>query len=486
MGKIFIKLGHIFFWLFIWMIIFTSSFVKKTWGDIDLAQFLFFVQTDLNGVDRKLVLKGLFECIFIPVIIVVLFYWVFYLMAKFNKIMAGIFLLVIDCFLVLSVFLCVENCFSSYVSFEKINFYEKNYVNINQLEQDLPRNVIVLFAESLENKDIQALSEEVKLDDNDAIKFDNLTEGYAQRWTQGALFSAFTGVHIHYLSEYLRYALYDKVKWGSFNPEMDIVASHRVGQNFDFYIPNIRVLSDITKEHGYQNLFVKGGTGSFSGTNNFLYAHGFEASDFIYYSKFKGWPNYGKYPDWWGIDDASLIQMFENKIDELDKTKPFFAVGFTLDLHFGTNPFYKDEKSLLISTIVNINNFIQWFRKQDFYNNTTLVIIGDHKRMGGNVKPGGYIYNAFFNLPEGLKENLNIHRTFNQIDMFPTLLEIMGYKLPLHKAGMGTSLFSSSKTLAEDYSYDEQVKIFNKLDDFYHKLWSTENIFDNETENAEK
>jgi len=244
-------------------------------------------------------------------------------------------------------------------------------------------------------------------------------------------------------------------------------------------MPNIRVLSDITKEHGYQNLFVQGGGIKFSGTDRFLKSHGFDKHNvygLLAFSDNKDF-EYGK--GWWGVDDASMFRLFKEKISQLDENKPFFAVAFTLDLHYGKNPYFENEDEVILATINNLDDFIRWYKEQDFYENTTLVIVGDHKRMGENAKHGGDIYNAFFNLPDNLKENLNIHRKFNQIDMFPTLLEIMGFVVPLHKAGMGTSLFSDEKTLAEEYSYDEQAKIFGKLDPFYHKLWSSENIFNN-------
>lgn len=68
---------------------------------------------------------------------------------------------------------------------------------------------------------------------------------------------------------------------------------------------------------------------------------------------------------------------------------------FTLDLHRGDNPFYRDDAEIREATVANINDFIAWFKKQDFYDNTTLVILADHKRMGAGVEAGGGLYNAF-------------------------------------------------------------------------------------------
>lgn len=62
--------------------------------------------------------------------------------------------------------------------------------------------MIIVFGESLEKVCNTWCTGGVYIDDKDAVKFADFTEGYAQRWTQGALFSAFTGTHIHYLSDF--------------------------------------------------------------------------------------------------------------------------------------------------------------------------------------------------------------------------------------------------------------------------------------------
>ena len=50
---------------------------------------------------------------------------------------------------------------------------------------------------------------------------------------------------------------------------------------------------------------------------------------------------------------------------------------------------------------------------------------------------------------EELKEDLRVERKFNQVDMAPTLLEIAGVKLKKRRYGVGVSLFSKEKTIAE-------------------------------------
>ena len=70
--------------------------------------------------------------------------------------------------------------------------------------------------------------------------------------------------------------------------------------------------------------------------------------------------------------------------------------------------------------------------------------------MGKNAKgPYEKLFNAFYNLPKELVENINLERSFNQVDMAPSVLEIAGVKLSQRRYGVGVSLFSPQKTIVE-------------------------------------
>jgi len=43
---------------------------------------------------------------------------------------------------------------------------------------------------------------------------------------------------------------------------------------------------------------------------------------------------------------------------------------------------------------------------------------------------------------------------------------------------LGTSISSTNKTFAENLTYNQQEKIFSKIDMFYQKLWLLQKIFD--------
>lgn len=517
--------------LVVWEFLCCGLFTRFTWGTVSLPQFLFFMQRRGGEVcDRELLHNIIIFCFILPVVLAVLSVWFYRKFVRrtqsyFNKALffayltglgvllchtldvsgeekAVLYLVLFICYLInqgrnfirqrdvfvtlaLSLFAVAailklvgaDRLYLSCFEFRETDFYAQHFVNSTALDfnENKKRNVIVVFVESFENRfsRLEKGGVRLKVNDDAAIKFANFTEGYAQRWTQGAMFSALTGVHIHYISDYFRYALYDKFKYDE-KTDRILMISNYAGKDFDFGLPNMPSLGKIAADNGYQNLFVQGGDIVFSGTEKFLQNNGFAEENIYSLKDFIGTTQYEKGKYWWGVDDKSVFSLFKKKLTSLDKDKPFFAVMFTLDLHRGRNPYFANDDEITQATINNLNDFIVWVQKQDFYENTTLVILADHKRMGDNVSVGGGLYNAFFNLPEYLTENLNVVRSFNQIDVFPTVLEIMGFVLPQRKAGMGTSLFSQEKTLAERYSYEKQEGYFTKIDRFYQRLWMNE------------
>ena len=92
-------------------------------------------------------------------------------------------------------------------------------------------------------------------------------------------------------------------------------------------------------------------------------------------------------------------------------------------------------------------------KEQDFYDNTTIFIMGDH-----TVRQDSYYnkynvnnyerinYNAIINsVASGNTKN----RKFSQFDMYPTILASIGAKIEGERIGFGVNLFSGEKTMIE-------------------------------------
>ena len=106
-----------------------------------------------------------------------------------------------------------------------------------------------------------------------------------------------------------------------------------------------------------------------------------------------------------------------------------------------------------------LDAFVKWIQQQPFYENTTIVISGDHLTMDSdfcNDVSEDYersVYNVFINLPEGLDTSFEKthNREFATLDMFPTTLAAMGVTIEGDRLALGVNLFSDEQTLTEQY-----------------------------------
>ena len=123
-----------------------------------------------------------------------------------------------------------------------------------------------------------------------------------------------------------------------------------------------------------------------------------------------------------------------------------------------------------MALILLLTPFQKWFEKRKEFKDTVMIIVGDHLRMGTDVKmpQGRQIYNLFINAPEVKTTN----RMFTQIDMFPTVLEAMGANIEGHTLGLGVSVFSDKKTLIEEMGRKKLNTELQKKNKLYEKLWN--------------
>lgn len=116
-----------------------------------------------------------------------------------------------------------------------------------------------------------------------------------------------------------------------------------------------------------------------------------------------------------------------------------------------------------------VGEFISWAQKQDFYDNTTIIIVSDHLYMASDsfYKNNRNIYAAIIN---PLNSNEVTGREYSAIDMFPTTLAALGIEIEGNKLGLGTNLFSDEQTLIERYGYDYVNNELKKKSTFYNNI----------------
>lgn len=117
--------------------------------------------------------------------------------------------------------------------------------------------------------------------------------------------------------------------------------------------------------------------------------------------------------------------------------------------------------------------FIDHLDKRGLLNNAVLVVQSDHLAMRKEFYSELERQdrrNTLIIIKEGLSGEVN-RTAASMVDVFPTILDAMNYRLPDNRAGLGTSLFSSEPTIVEQFglaAFDHSILADTALRD---RLW---------------
>lgn len=252
--------------------------------------------------------------------------------------------------------------------------------------------------------------------------------------------------------------------------------------NYTAFLPGADTLMDILHENGYYQALMLGSEAAFAGRDLYYSQHG---TDIIYdyNSAQKDEIIDGDYYVWWGMEDAYLYEYAKQKLTEISQSeKPFAFSMLTADTHHIAGYYckycqdtYEEQYENVISCASRqLDEFVSWLRQQDFYKDTTIVIVGDHCSMDNEyiskkISPDytRHVYNCIINSCAETENSKN--RKFSTFDMFPTTLAAMGCQIDGDKLGLGTNMFSDQETLAEKYGYEQLDEELGKRSNYYYK-----------------
>ncbi|MGI5964185.1 MAG: LTA synthase family protein, partial [Lawsonibacter sp.] len=364
--------------------------------------------------------------------------------------------------------------------FTYTKIYDEKYVDPKTATIEAPkkkRNVIVLYLESLEttyaSKELggyqeknlipgltKIAKENVSFTDREKGKLGGTHNPTGTTWTTGSVLASSSGVPF----------------------------SFRIGKNKkegaeadETFANGLYTLGDFLDKEGYKQVFMCGSDATFGRKKAYYTTHGdFEIDDY-YYAISEGYID-KDYHVWWGLEDLKLYKMAKDRLTELSKSsKPFNFTLLTVDTHHvggykcsacKPSP-YGDTASVIECADRQATDFINWCKKQDFYKNTTIIVMGDHPRMDTNLVKDAELYereayDCILN-PAVSTKGLNEKRLATTMDMLPTTLAAMGYKIDGERLGLGTNLFSDKKTLAEEMGYDKFDDQLGRSSKYYLK-----------------
>lgn len=468
------------------ILIFVARYLQENFQGVPWGQLLYHLHTPLEGTGIDSIKEPLITGIVIfaaSFLITLLFVLLLHRKQKDRRfgLVWSVFALVLLAPNLVNFWIDFE--IGDYLKFtsQKSTIYEDYYVDARDVDLTFPetkRNLIYIFLESME---LSYASKEVG---------GNMPENYIPEFTDLALNNiTFSGddskLNGPYAVNGATFTMGGLVAQTSGVPlNENIVSNSTLNSTWSSennYLPGVYAIGDILHDQGYNQTFMIGSDGNFAGRSSYFNGHG-NYKVFDYYSAVDAGYIDSDYYVWWGYEDSKLIDYAKTELTDLaSKGKPFNFTMLTADSHF-VNGYYcdlcRDEFSLQYSDVVacssrQITSFLSWIREQDFYDNTIIVLCGDHCTMDSvyleKTNTKDFDRRMYFTIvnPDPSVSYTNVYRKFTSLDIYPTTLAAMGVTIPGDRLGLGTNLFSDTSTLAEIYGMDDLNTELLKDSKFY-------------------
>lgn len=491
MKKTILKILHIISLVIITLFLVTAVYLKLKFSAINFEEILFLMRGGTEDSDFTALYIALKLCVPIGLLIILLGYTIYYdiLFGKkkiitkkgkqlypFNIGTKGKIISTVVLFIISTGLLCWTSGLINYIIYTNSNskFIEKNYVNPKDtnITFDNKRNLIFIVVESLETSlftkeqggywNYEVMPELYDLlNEDDVVTFHNKDKSQGinmlqgTSWTTAALVANTSGLPLKI-----------RIQRNQYHSENFMNGTYGLG--------------DMLKDQGYHNELISGAKVSFGGLKEMYTKHGdFDIID-VRSIKDYGYTMDKSDKGKWGFNDNYLFEIAKDRVDKLGKEKqPFHLELVTIDTHFVdgfvgdySETKYKEQyENAYATTSRLIYDFVNYVREQDYYKNTTIVIVGDHLSMQNDFfdkhdAKNRYVYEAIIN--PAVKTEYDQNRVVTSLDMYPTMVAAIGGKIEGDKLGLGVNLFSGEKTLAEKYGVKKLNSELKKKSDFYN------------------
>ena len=425
------------------LVCFSIKWMLETWENLTMDELVYHLNAPLDGTNSDMIWQYVFKCIVPTIIILIVIGTIMVILKKKKKRIGYIYIIV----LIASVAILLIYGYTAWKKLDIVDymsgqgkmstFIDDNYVDAKDVILTFPekkRNLIYIFLESMETtysdeddggafeKDvIPELTELAQENEDFSGKSNKLNGGYSMpgtTWTMGAMFAQTSGLPL----------------------KISINANGMDTQ--DNFFPGITTIGDILSEAGYSQTLLLGSNATFGGRKLYFTEHGnYDIIDYNYAME-QGWLSTEEYPVWWGYDDQKLFEFAKERLGELAaQDEPFNLTMLTVDTHFEDgyvcdkcDDKFEDNQyaNVMACSSKQVAEFVEWVQQQDFYEDTTIVISGDHPTMDSDFCEDvdeSYtrkVYTAYIN---GGKAELSNTRSYTTMDAFPTTLAAMGVQI---------------------------------------------------------
>lgn len=455
-----------------------------TWTNLSMDELVYHLTAPLDGTNTDMIWDYVRVCA-VPTILVI-FFLILILIAWRKKEKVHLFRGIINLVALVGIIVMLgytwtELGVGDYLKDQNTEskFIEDEYVDPTDVEVVFPeqkRNLIYIFLESMETtysdvddggafdeNVIPELTEIAQTNEDFSGADPKLNGGYSlagTTWTMGAMFAQTSGLPLN----------------------ISISANDMDTQ--DSFFPGVTTLGDILSDAGYTQTLLIGSEAQFGGRKLYFQEHGnYEMEDYSYAIENGLIPS--DYKVWWGYEDQKLFEFAKEKLLQLSQgDEPFNLTMLTVDTHFEDGyvceqcPTEYDTQysNVMACSSRQVGEFLKWIQQQDFYENTTIVISGDHPTMDSDYcaeidQEGNYdrrVFTAYINAAAYAQDQQE--RTYSTFDNFPTTLAALGVQIDGDRLGLGTNLFSGTKTLLEEFGNSKVNDELKKKSEFIEKL----------------
>ena len=465
------------------LLAFTLRWAFSFWADLTMDEIVYHLTTPLEGTGEDIMMK-FYTLALLPALAVLALVCVIIVVIRrkrerwYGRALAVVFVLSLIVVGLSTGYAWNNLKIDEYLKNQSItsSFIEENYVDPNAVTLTFPktkRNLIYIFLESFETTftdkangggfDFNCIPEMTEL----AQKYEDfsgtskkLNGGHVlpgTTFTMGGMFGQSSGLP---LQVGLKAQVLDN--HGAMN-EM---------YTQEHFFPGITTLGDILEAEGYHNVLFIGSEAVFGGRKLYYTEHGNYEIDDFWYAVNRNWLE-GK-ENSWGYGDWRLFLQAKERLKELSaEDQPFNLTMLTLDTHFenGIRCKYCEFEypgnsyaDVYSCSSRQLSEFISWCQDQDWYENTTIILSGDHTTMDSDFCNGvdkeypRKTFTCYINA-DVKPEDAARERSFTTMDNFPTTLAAMGVKIEGDRLGLGTNLFSSQDTLYETYGKEMDAEL---------------------------
>ena len=473
--------------VFSFVLAFSARWYMNSFGATGFDSIIFTLTSGIGGTSPdmlKLYLKELATALFLGISACVVLFWKPRRPLIIKKLQLFPFPAWLSCFFavagsaVLLLYSMYDTGFFLYVRDQLYpgSMYDREYVDPDSVEITFPeekRNLVYIMLESMETtylseelggaSDVNLIPELYELA-RDNINFSH-TDGvggfYATNgasWTIAAMVSQTAGISL-------------KTPSGNQND---------YGQGGELFLPGVTTITNVLEDAGYHTTLMVGSDANFGGRKPYFMQHGLDQCYDIYTARRDGIiPK--DYFVWWGMEDLHLFEYAKQELTEISQSdEPFAFTMLTVDTHhiggyqceYCRGEYEETYEQSIACSSRQVLEFVRWLQEQPFYENTTVIITGDHLSMDNgyfqrNVDNSyqRMVYHCILN--SAVESGHTKNREYCGVDLFPTTLAALGCTIEGDRLGLGTNLFSNLPTLAERWGYEKFNSELGKASDYY-------------------